>query len=83
MRYIFPFNKLATNVIMLIAITMSYICYPIMALVVVRIICGYIPALSTYQGMYFSAAAFLFVGVYSVAGVIAMYVSFFKRKTKK
>jgi len=44
MRYIFPFNKLATNVIMLIAITMSYICYPIMALVVVRIMCGYIPA---------------------------------------
>lgn len=83
MRYVFPFNSLATNAIMLTAITMSYICYPVIALVVVRVVCNFIPALSSYQGMYFSAAAFLFVGIYSVIGIITMYVSFFANKRKK
>lgn len=83
MRYIFPFNKSATNVIMLISITLSYFCLPVMALILVNVICSYFPFISTYNKEYYSSAAFLFVGIYSVVGTIAMYVDFFRRKMKK
>ena len=82
MRYVFPFNSSATNVIMLVAITMSYICFPFVALIVTNVACSYFPAISEYDRMYYSSAAFLFVGVYSLIGVIAMYISFFNRKRK-
>lgn len=83
MRYIFPFNSSATNGTMLAALTMSYICFPVIALIVVHVICTYTPSVSSYDRMYFASAAFLFVGIYCLAGMITMYISFFRRKYKK
>ena len=82
MRYIFPFNAHATNPIMLTALTMSYICYPILALIVVHVACTYIPAINSEQRMYYASAAFLFVGIYSIVGLITMHFSFFRKKHK-
>lgn len=82
MRYIFPFNASATNGILLAAITMSYICLPVVALIATNVICTYIPSVTTYYREYISSAAFLFVGIYSVIGIITMYVSFFRMRRK-
>lgn len=82
MKYVFPFNSTATNGILLAAITMSYVCFPVIALIVTHVICTYIPSISDYNREYFSSAAFLFVGIYSILGIVTMYISFFRRKRK-
>ena len=83
MRYVFPMNKSATNGILLVAVTMSYICLPVIALIASHVICTYIPSVSSYHREYISSAAFLFVGIYSIIGIIVMYINYFSRKYYK
>lgn len=82
MRYIFPFNSSATNVYMLIAITMSYISFPIMAFLVVHTACVFL-GVPTHNTQFSAATAFLLVGIYSIVGAITMYIGYFKRKNKR
>jgi len=82
MRYIFPFNSSATTIYMLLAITMSYISFPIMAFLVVHTACMFM-GISTHNTQFSAATAFLVVGIYSLVGATTMYVSYFKRKNKR
>ena len=79
MRKIFPFNASATNIYMLIAITMSYICFPILGFLTVHTACVFL-GVSTYNTQFSAATAFLIVGIYSIIGIITMYVSYYKVK---
>lgn len=83
MKYIFPFNSTATNVFLLINITLSYICFPIAAFILTHIICGYFPSITEYRQQFCSATAFLIVGIYSAIGMICMYVQYFRRRKKR
>jgi len=82
MRYIFPLNKYVASGAMLASMTMSYISFPILAFIVAHVICTHIPSLSAYDRKYFPSAAFLFVGIYCIAAIVTMYISFFKAKHK-
>ena len=82
MRYIFPFNSSATNIFMLLGITMSYICFPIMAFLVVHTVCLFL-GVSAANTQFSAATAFLIVGIYSIVGALTMYISYFKRKNRR
>lgn len=83
MKYVFPFNATATNVFFLISITLSYLCFPIAAFILTHLICGYFPSITEYRQQFCSATAFLVVGIYSVIGMICMYVHYFRRRKKR
>lgn len=82
MRYVFPFNSSATNVYLLICVTLSYFCFPVIAFILTHLICGYFPSVSVYRQQFSSATAFLIVGIYSALGLIHLYVTYFKRRSK-
>lgn len=79
LRKIFPFNAHATNIFLLLAVTMSYISFPILAFITVHSACVFfgVPA---YNTKFSAATAFLLVGIYSIVGMIIMYLSYFKKR---
>lgn len=82
MKYIFPFNASATNVLMLITISLSYICFPILAFIATHAICGFFSVISTYWQQFSASMAFLLVSIYSLCALVTMHISFFRGKRK-
>lgn len=82
MRKIFPFSYMATNIFMLLGITMSYISFPILAFLAVHTFCVFI-GVPTYNTQFSAATAVLIVGIYSLVGLITMYVYYFRYWRKK
>ena len=82
MKKIFSFSYMATNLYMLIAVTMSYISFPILAFISVHTVCVFI-GISMPSTQFAAATSFLVVGIYSLIGIIIMYRYYFKFKKRK
>ena len=83
MRHIFPFNAAVDNVFLLISVTLSYFCFPVLALIMTHVICGFFPSVTTYTQQLCSSIAFLIVAIYCIAATIHLYVTYFRRAKLK
>lgn len=79
MRRIFSFSYMATNIFMLLGLTMSYICFPILAFITVHTFCTLI-GMASERTRFSAATAVLIVGIYSLVGLVLMYIYYFKNR---
>lgn len=82
MKKLFTFSYMATNLYMLIALTMTYISFPILAFIATHTICVFI-GIELSATQFAAATAFLIVAVYSLIGTGIMYRYYFKLKKRK
>ncbi len=80
MTKIYPFVKSVTNIMLLISVTLSFLCFPFIAMMFVHTICKIVFSLSVHSSQVAGTTAFIIVGLYSLVGIVYMYIHYFKNK---
>ncbi len=75
MKKLYAFVHSVDNTLLLISVTLSFICFPILALVLVHTICKVILAMSLYNSQVAGTIAFIITALYSIIGIVYMYIS--------
>ena len=83
MRRLYPFVKNVTNILLLIAVTLSFLSFPVLALICAHSVCKSVLQLSLYSSQLVGTWAFIVVGFYSFIGLVYMYIRYFKKGDKK
>ncbi len=83
MQKLYPFAAYVTGIFTLISTTLSFLCFPVIALLVVHAICKAVFSMSLYNSQVAGTMAFIIVGLYSLIGLVYMYFRYFKYIRKK
>lgn len=82
MKKLYPFVSSVDNTLLLISVSLSFFCFPILALLVVHSVCKMLFGMSLHNSQVAGTSAFIIVGLYSIVGIIYMYIRYFKTKKK-